>query len=247
MHKFGKMAPLRFVSTSATAAEAAEGGPELQPPRRPRAAGGGVAAGAGVPGPEPQRARGPAAGLAVRPVQASVPAAAGQPAGDGGAERRRRAAAAAGAGPVRVRPDGAHPAGRVRRAGQPHGAVAGPEPVGRADPGDPGGAAAPGPAQPEPEPAGRGDRAAGGVRGAARAAPRRAGQRRALRRQGAAGERLPGGAAVRGPARRRRIDGGIQCHRGGGGRWPAAGLRLRVRRRTGVSRFRVVSGVPVVT
>ncbi|KAG2536402.1 receptor like protein 29-like [Panicum virgatum] len=40
---------------------------------------------------------------------------------------------------------------------------------------------------------------------------------------------------------------GVRCHRGGGGRRAAARLRLRGRRRTGVSRFRVVSGVPVVT
>nr|BAK03899.1 predicted protein [Hordeum vulgare subsp. vulgare] len=141
--------------------DAAEGGPELQPARRRGAAGGRHSEGAGVPGPEPQRARGPAASLACRAGEAAVPAPAGQPHRHGGAGGGRVAAAAAGAGPVRVQPDGADPAGRVRGAGEPDGAVAGPEPAGRADPGEPRRAAAPGAAQPEPEPARRGDRPAG--------------------------------------------------------------------------------------
>jgi hypothetical protein len=108
-----------------------EGGPELQPSRRPRAAGGGFSPRAGVPGPEPQRPHRPAATLAGGAGQATVPAAAGQPAEHGGG---RVAAAAAGAGP-----DGPDPV--LRGARQPEGSVPGPE------------LAEPGPVQPQREPA----------------------------------------------------------------------------------------------
>jgi hypothetical protein len=113
-----------------------EGGPELQPSRRPRAAGGGFSPRAGVPGPEPQRPHRPAATLAGGAGQATVPAAAGQPAGHGGG---RVAAAAAGAGPVGLQPDRPDPV--LRGARQPEGSVAGPE------------LAEPGPVQPQREPA----------------------------------------------------------------------------------------------
>jgi hypothetical protein len=155
-----------------------EGGPELQPSRRPRAAGGGFSPRAGVPGPEPQRPHRPAATLAGGAGQATVPAAAGQGTAVVGSLRRLQVLGLSGCnltGPIPF----FTALGSLRallldrnwldlcQFNLSENRLTG------------------------------GDRAAGGVHGAARQAARRAGQPAALHQQWPAADRVPRHAAVR--------------------------------------------------